>query len=105
PLLFIGEQDNDKIAIAYFEKLGFTNIKGWLEGGFTSWLNADKRYDLVIEVQRLVKTRGITALWVTHRLEELNYSDGAFLLENGQVVGQGDPEPLKRRLMQKELKG
>ena len=51
PLLFIGEQDNDKIAIAYFEKLGFTNVMGWLEGGFASWLNADKRYDLVIEVE------------------------------------------------------
>jgi rhodanese-related sulfurtransferase len=51
PLLFIGEHDNEKIAMAYFEKLGFTNIKGWLEGGFASWLNADKRYDLVIEVE------------------------------------------------------
>ena len=45
PLLFIGEPDNEKIAIAYFEKLGFSNIKGWLEGGYTTWLNADKRYD------------------------------------------------------------
>ena len=71
----------------------------------TALLDPDSQNDLVIEVQRLVKTRGIIALWVTHRLEELNYSDGAFLLENGQVVGQGDPEPLKRRLMQKELKG
>lgn len=51
PLLFIGEHDKEKITIAYFEKLGFTNIKGWLEGGFASWLNADKRYDLVIEVE------------------------------------------------------
>ena len=51
PLLFVGEPDNEKIAIAYFEKLGFSNIKGWLEGGFTTWLNADKRYDLVIEVE------------------------------------------------------
>ncbi|MGL5131934.1 MAG: energy-coupling factor ABC transporter ATP-binding protein [Planktothrix sp.] len=70
----------------------------------TALLDPDSQNDLVVEVQRLVKTRGITALWVTHRLEELNYSDGAFLLENGQVVGQGDPEPLKQRLMQKELK-
>jgi ABC-type cobalt transport system, ATPase component len=70
----------------------------------TALLDPDSQNDLVIEVKRLVKTRGLTALWVTHRLEELNYSDGAFLLENGQVIGQGDPEPLKQRLMQKELK-
>lgn len=68
----------------------------------TALLDPDSQNDLVIEVQRLVKTRGITALWVTHRLEELNYSDGAFLLENGVVVGQGDPEPLKQRLTQKQ---
>ncbi|MFM6455942.1 MAG: ABC transporter ATP-binding protein, partial [Planktothrix sp.] len=49
----------------------------------TALLDPDSQNDLVIEVQRLVKTRGITALWVTHRLDELDYSDGAFLLENG----------------------
>jgi energy-coupling factor transport system ATP-binding protein len=44
----------------------------------------------------------MTALWVTHRLEELDYADGAFLLEKGRVVDQGDPERLKKRLMQHE---
>ncbi|MGI9138249.1 MAG: rhodanese-like domain-containing protein, partial [Sediminibacterium sp.] len=51
PLLFIGENDNEKIAISYFEKLGFANIKGSLEGGFNAWRDADKRYDLIIEVE------------------------------------------------------
>jgi hydroxyacylglutathione hydrolase len=51
PLLFIGENDNEKIAITYFEKLGFANIKGWLEGGFEAWTNANQRYDLIIEVE------------------------------------------------------
>ena len=51
PLLFIGADDNEKIAMAYFEKLGFTNSKGWLEGGFDTWTNANKRYDLIIEVE------------------------------------------------------
>lgn len=69
----------------------------------TALLDPDSQNDLVIEVQRLVKTRGITALWVTHRLDELDYSDGAFLLENGVLVGQGNPEPLKQRLMKKGL--
>lgn len=49
-------------------------------------------------VRSLVKSRGLTALWVTHRLEELAYCDGAFLLEQGRVTDQGEPEPLKRRL-------
>lgn len=66
----------------------------------TALLDPDSQLDLVAQVQRLVKALGITALWVTHRLNELNYSDGAFLLEQGHVVAQGDPEPLKQRLMQ-----
>lgn len=66
----------------------------------TALLDADSQLSLVAQVQQLVKQRGMTALWVTHRLEELAYCDGAFLLESGRVVDQGDPERLKQRLMQ-----
>jgi len=67
----------------------------------TALLDPDSQRDLVSQVRQLVKNRGITALWVTHRLDELDYSDGAFLLENGRVVAEGNPEPLKRRLMRR----
>ncbi|MFM7324993.1 MAG: ABC transporter ATP-binding protein, partial [Nodosilinea sp.] len=40
----------------------------------------------------------LTALWVTHRLAELDYCDRAFLLEAGRVVDQGEPQRLKQRL-------
>lgn len=66
----------------------------------TALLDPDSQLDLVAQVRRLVKSRGITALWVTHRLDELNYCDGAFLLEQGRVVDYGDPERLKQRLIQ-----
>ncbi|MEM1168697.1 MAG: energy-coupling factor ABC transporter ATP-binding protein [Cyanobacteria bacterium P01_H01_bin.35] len=65
----------------------------------TALLDPDSQLDLVAQVQSLVKKRGITALWVTHRLNELDYSDGAFLLDKGQVVDQGSPELLKQRLV------
>ncbi len=68
----------------------------------TALLDSDTQIELVQQVQHLVKTQGITALWVTHRLEELDYCDGAFLLENGQVTAQGDPMTLKNKLLQKE---
>ena len=64
----------------------------------TALLDPDTQIELVAQVQSLVKDRGLTALWVTHRLEELNYCDGAFLLEQGQVVAQGEPQELKRLL-------
>ena len=68
----------------------------------TALLDPDSQADLVRQVQMLVKERGITALWVTHRLNELDYCDGAFLLEKGKVVDQGDPLRLKERLRNEE---
>ncbi|MBO1347258.1 MAG: energy-coupling factor ABC transporter ATP-binding protein [Hormoscilla sp. GUM202] len=65
----------------------------------TALLDPDSQLDLVSLVRELVKSRGLTALWVTHRVEELNYCDGAFLLEAGQVVDFGSPERLRRRLL------
>ncbi|MDJ0580830.1 energy-coupling factor ABC transporter ATP-binding protein [Crocosphaera sp.] len=64
----------------------------------TALLDPDTQIELVEQVQNLVKSRGITALWVTHRLEELNYCDGAFLLEGGKVVQQGDPQLIKAKI-------
>ncbi|MBV9388978.1 MAG: energy-coupling factor ABC transporter ATP-binding protein [Chroococcidiopsidaceae cyanobacterium CP_BM_ER_R8_30] len=66
----------------------------------TALLDPDSQLDLVAQVRRLVKSTGMTALWVTHRLDELNYCDGAFLLEQGQVVDRGEPKRLMQRLMQ-----
>ena len=70
----------------------------------TALLDRDTQIELVQQVQNLVKTQGITALWVTHRLEELDYCDGAFLLENGRVTAQGNPQDLKNKLLQKEYR-
>ncbi|XPM54008.2 MAG: energy-coupling factor ABC transporter ATP-binding protein [Leptolyngbya sp. IPPAS B-1204] len=66
----------------------------------TALLDADSQLSLVAQVRQLVRQRGITALWVTHRLEELDYCDGTFLLEAGRVVDRGEPTRLKQRLMQ-----
>lgn len=67
----------------------------------TALLDPEGQGDLVAQVQRLVKQRGITALWVTHRLEELDYCDGAFLLEQGQVIDQGQPQSMREKLIQR----
>ncbi|MCC5637625.1 energy-coupling factor ABC transporter ATP-binding protein [Nostoc sp. CHAB 5844] len=65
----------------------------------TALLDPDSQLDLVAGVHRLVKSRGLTALWVTHRLDELNYCDGAFLLDKGSLVDSGEAQRLKQRLM------
>ena len=65
----------------------------------TALLDPDAQLDLVAQVRELVRSRGLTALWVTHRLEELDYCDGAFLLEDGVLVDRGNPERMRQRLM------
>lgn len=70
----------------------------------TALLDPDSQRELCAYVQQLVKTRHLTALWVTHRLEELDYCDGAFLLEQGQVIDQGEPEHLRQYLLSKAEK-
>jgi energy-coupling factor transport system ATP-binding protein len=64
----------------------------------TALLDPDSQIDLVKRVRNLVRERGLTALWVTHRLVELDYCDRAFLLEAGRVLDEGDPARLKQRL-------
>ena len=66
----------------------------------TALLDPDSQLDLVAQVQNLVKSRGMTALWVTHRLDELNYCDGAFLLERGCLIDRGEPKRLQQKLME-----
>ncbi|MBD2187055.1 energy-coupling factor ABC transporter ATP-binding protein [Pseudanabaena mucicola] len=65
----------------------------------TALLDGENQTDLVASVRELVKQKNLTALWVTHRLNELDYADGAFLLEHGQVIDQGDPIRLKQVLL------
>ena len=64
----------------------------------TALLDAESQIDLVRNVHQLVKKRNLTALWVTHRLNELDYCDGAILMEKGQVIAQGNPDQIRKRL-------
>ncbi|PSB01218.1 energy-coupling factor ABC transporter ATP-binding protein [Merismopedia glauca] len=68
----------------------------------TALLDPDSQLDLVAQVRALVKSRGLTALWVTHRLDELDYCDGAILLQKGEVVEQGNPQLLRQRFTKLE---
>ncbi|MEM6253946.1 MAG: ABC transporter ATP-binding protein [Cyanobacteria bacterium P01_D01_bin.156] len=69
----------------------------------TALLDPDSQLELVSQVRDLVKRQGITALWVTHRLMELDYCDRAILLEQGRVTTQGSPDDVKQALKQLHL--
>jgi energy-coupling factor transporter ATP-binding protein EcfA2 len=56
----------------------------------TTFLDAEDAAGVLAAVRAAVATRGVAALWVTHRLEELRGADGASLMEDGRVVVTGD---------------
>jgi hydroxyacylglutathione hydrolase len=51
PIAFILPDTLSQPVMAYFEKAGFTNIKGYLQGGYKTWQDAAQKVDLVIEVE------------------------------------------------------
>ncbi|XP_058071472.1 ABC transporter I family member 10 isoform X9 [Magnolia sinica] len=47
--------------------------------------------------------REVAALWVTHRLEELKYADGAVYMEDGRVIMHGDVPSVRLFLKEKQV--
>ena len=56
----------------------------------TSFLDAENQFGVLRTVKALIDgdpTGDLSALWVTHRSEELQYASSASLMENGEIVG------------------
>lgn len=64
----------------------------------TALLDPDSQMQLIAQVRQLVDQQGLTALWITHRLNELEWADGAILLTNGSIAAQGSPEQVRKQL-------
>lgn len=69
----------------------------------TSFLDENDQFGVVRAVKNCVaSSKGTTALWVTHRLEELEYADGAVYMEDGRVVLQGDASTIRNFVESKQ---
>jgi rhodanese-related sulfurtransferase len=51
PIILVCTQGTEEILIKRFELLGYTQVKGYLQGGFSTWSNADLKIDLIIVVE------------------------------------------------------
>ncbi|PSS26628.1 ABC transporter I family member 10 like [Actinidia chinensis var. chinensis] len=61
----------------------------------TTFLDENDQMGVINAVKdSLESSKDVTALWVTHRLEELEYADGAVYMEDGRVVMHGDPSSI-----------
>jgi rhodanese-related sulfurtransferase len=51
PIILVCSEGTEELIIKRFELLGYTQVKGYLKGGFTTWVEADQKIDLIIEVE------------------------------------------------------
>ena len=51
PIILVCTQGTEAILIKRFELLGYTQVKGYLQSGFSTWSDADQKIDLIIEVE------------------------------------------------------
>jgi rhodanese-related sulfurtransferase len=51
PIILVCDQGEETILIKRFELLGYTQVKGYLQGGFSTWSSAGEKIDLIIEVE------------------------------------------------------
>ncbi len=50
PLVIVCDEGKEKESIERLARVGFDNMQGFLQGGFQAWLDAGKRYDMIISV-------------------------------------------------------
>lgn len=51
PMVFVLDEKIEKETLAYFKEAGFTDIKGNLKGGFTTWKHHNQVIDMLIQVE------------------------------------------------------
>lgn len=65
----------------------------------TTFLDVEDQFGVLQAVKSITQQRrDVTAVWVTHRFEELEYADAASYMENGRVVFTGSPAQMVARL-------
>ncbi|XP_020091544.1 ABC transporter I family member 10, chloroplastic isoform X4 [Ananas comosus] len=71
----------------------------------TTFLDEYDQIGVIKAVKNSVAGSGeVAALWVTHRLEELKYADGAIYMEEGQIVIHGDVASISKFLKEKQAR-
>jgi len=62
----------------------------------TTFLDVEDQFGVLDAVRNITRTKGdVTAIWVTHRFEELEYADMASYMVDGKVVTTCRPERMR----------
>lgn len=61
----------------------------------TTFLDVEDQVGVLQAVKQITQVKKVTAMWVTHRFEELEYADAASYMEDGRLAFTGSPHELK----------
>ena len=50
PIMLVTEAGKEQESAERLTRVGFDNIKGFLKGGFEAWIDAEKRFDMIISI-------------------------------------------------------
>ncbi|WOK97095.1 ABC transporter I family member 10, chloroplastic isoform X1 [Canna indica] len=71
----------------------------------TTFLDEHDQLGVIEAVKNSVADPGeVAALWVTHRLEELKYADGAIYMEDGRIMMHGDSSSVSNYIKEKQVR-
>ncbi|GAX75405.1 hypothetical protein CEUSTIGMA_g2849.t1 [Chlamydomonas eustigma] len=72
------------------------NPKLLLLDELTTFLDVEDQFGVLEAVRNITHVKGdVTAIWVTHRFEELEYADSASYMQDGSIVSTGRPERIR----------
>ncbi len=72
------------------------NPKLLLLDELTTFLDVEDQFGVLEAVRNVTRVKGdVTAIWVTHRFEELEYADSASYMQEGKIVFTGKPERVR----------
>lgn len=63
----------------------------------TVGLDIGSRSDIVAEVRRLVRQEGVSVLWATHLIDEIEESDRVVVLHRGKILAEGSVPDIVER--------
>lgn len=63
----------------------------------TTFLDVEDQFGVLEAVRNITRADGggVTAIWVTHRFEELEYADSCSYMLEGRIVSTGRPERMR----------
>ena len=62
----------------------------------TTFLDVEDQFGVLDAVRNITQVKGdVTAIWVTHRFEELEYADMASYMVDGKIVSTCRPERMR----------